>query len=96
MSQLSKKQITHIAELAKLQINEIESALLSKKLSAVLGLINQMQSINTQHVEPMSHALFQNQKLREDRADNELHRDSFQKLSGAIENGFYLVPKVLE
>jgi len=96
MSTLSKEQIAHIAELAKLQINEHESEQLSTKLSAVLNLINQMQDFDTHRVEPMSHTVFQNQKLREDIAITLSQRDEIQKLSDSVENGFYLVPKVLE
>lgn len=96
MSTLSTKQITHIAELAKLQINAFESEQLSKKLSAILELIDQMQDVDTRNIEPMSHAVFQNQKLREDKAIPLSRYDEIQKLGNAVENGFYLVPKVLE
>ena len=96
MSTLSTEQITHIAELAKLQINALESEQLSKKLSAILDLIDQMQGVDTANIEPMSHTVFQNQKLREDKALPLSQRDEIQTLSATVENGFYLVPKVLE
>ena len=55
-----------------------------------------MQAVNTAGIEPMSHALDVAQRLREDRVTENNLRDKFQKVAPAIENGLYLVPKVIE
>jgi aspartyl-tRNA(Asn)/glutamyl-tRNA(Gln) amidotransferase subunit C len=96
MSQISKSQIQHVAELAKIQVSDKESEVLSQKLSGILELVEKMQSINTDQVEAMSHALYQNQKLRVDHAVTFNERDRYQKLSQETDNGFYIVPKVIE
>lgn len=96
MSQISKVQIEHVAELAKIQVNSNESEVLSQKLSNILDLVEKMQSIDTAHVTAMSHALYQNQKLREDLAKKHDERDRYQQLSQSVDQGFYLVPKVIE
>ena len=96
MSQISKSQIQHVAELAKIQVSDDESEILSQKLSNILELVEKMQNIDTEHVEAMSHALYQNQKLRDDQAIVLNDRDRYQKLSQETDNSFYLVPKVIE
>jgi aspartyl-tRNA(Asn)/glutamyl-tRNA(Gln) amidotransferase subunit C len=97
MSSLSKEEISHIAELAKLRITEEESEQLGNRLGAILTLVGQMQGVNTDNIEPMSHAIFQNQKLRNDETIPQgIQPEILQKLSTSVENGFYLVPKVVD
>lgn len=96
MSQISTIEIQHIAELANIQISDQESEVLSQKLTNILDLVEKMQSVNTEQIEPMSHALYQNQKLREDLPIKHNERDRYQQLSQDTEQGFYLVPKVIE
>ena len=96
MNQITKSEIQHVAELAKIQVNDAESELLSNKLSDILSLVEKMQSVDTEHVEAISHAVYQNQKLREDLSQNDNDRERYQTLSQETDNGFYLVPKVIE
>ena len=96
MSEISKKDIQHIAELAKIQVSESESEQLSEKLTNILDLVEKMQSLNTDSVEPLAHAIYQNQKLRDDLASDDQQRDYYQQLSKETQDGFFLVPKVIE
>ncbi len=96
MSQITSTDIQHIAELAKIQIDDSECEKLSQKLSDILKLMTTMQSIDTGNVEPLAHAIYQNQKLRDDIANDDQQRDYYQNLSQDTQNGFYLVPKVIE
>jgi aspartyl-tRNA(Asn)/glutamyl-tRNA(Gln) amidotransferase subunit C len=96
MSQITKIQIQHVAELAKIQVSDQESEVLSNKLSTILDLVEKMQSVDTENTEALSHAIYQNQKLRDDQAKDDNDRDRYQQLSQETDNGFYLVPKVLE
>ena len=96
MSKISTSDIQHVAELAKIHIDDAESQELSNKLSDILDLVEKMQSINTENIAPMSHAIYQNQKLREDQSEDLNERDYVQKLSKETHDGFYLVPKVIE
>lgn len=93
---LSQQDILHIARLARLRINEAEAEAARGQLNNIFGLIEQMQAVDTQGVEPMSHALDVVQRLREDRVSETDQRDKFQKIAPAVENGLYLVPKVIE
>jgi len=93
---LSLQDIQHIARLARLRVSEAETETARGQLNSIFGLIEQMQAVDTAGVEPMSHALDVAQRLREDRVSEADQRDKFQAIAPAVENGLYLVPKVIE
>lgn len=93
---LSLQDIQHIARLARLRVSEAEAETARGQLNSIFGLIEQMQAVDTAGVEPMSHALDVAQRLREDRVSEADQRDKFQAIAPAVENGLYLVPKVIE
>lgn len=93
---LNIEDIKRIAYLARIEINEQEAAATLSKLSGILGLIEQMQAVNTEGIEPMSHSQDLTQRLREDVVTQTNQREAFQAIAPLTENGLYLVPKVIE
>ena len=93
---LDKTEIEKIAHLARLHINESETAEVTTRITDILALIDQMQSVDTEGVEPLAHPLDLEQRLRADEITEENQRDRLQKLAPASEDGLYLVPKVLK
>ena len=93
---LSHDEILRIAHLARLEVREDEVVALQQKLDAILGLIDQMRSVDTAGVEPMSHAQDLVQRLREDQVTEPDARALYQSVAPQVEAGLYLVPKVLE
>jgi len=93
---LSDDQIRRIAQLARIAIGEEESAQVRDRLNRVLGLIDQLQAVDTAGIEPMSHALDVVQPLRPDCVTESDQRARFQSGAPAVEGGLYLVPKVIE
>ena len=93
---LSHDEILRIAHLARLEVREDEVVALQHKLGAILALIDQMRSVDTAGVEPMSHAQDLVQRLRDDRVTEPDARDLYQSVAPQVEAGLYLVPKVLE
>ena len=93
---LDKTQIQKIAWLARLAIDENDIAGYSRELSNILGLVDQMNSIDTTNVDPMAHPLEIKARLRIDEVTETNQRDTFQAHAPAVENGLYLVPKVIE
>ena len=55
-----------------------------------------MQSVNTDSVAPLAHPLDVTQRLREDEVTESNRRDELQQLAPEVEEGLYLVPKVIE
>jgi aspartyl-tRNA(Asn)/glutamyl-tRNA(Gln) amidotransferase subunit C len=93
---LSLEQITRIAHLARLELSEVEARALREQLNDILAMVDEMIAVDTAGVEPMSHPQDANQRLRADRVTEADQREIFQSLAPAVEDGFYLVPKVIE
>jgi aspartyl-tRNA(Asn)/glutamyl-tRNA(Gln) amidotransferase subunit C len=93
---LSTEEVKRIAHLARIEVTESEAQAALQKLSGILGLIEQMQAVNTAGIEPMSHSQDVTQRLRDDIVTETNQRELFQSIAPAVENGLYLVPKVIE
>ena len=93
---LGKTEIEKIAWLARLAIGENDLTGYGRDLSNILGLVEQMNSIDTTNVDPMAHPLEIKARLRSDQVTEGDQRDKFQAHAPAVENGLYLVPKVIE
>ena len=68
----------------------------SQRLSSVLELVDQLQAVNTDGVEAMSHPMKATQRLREDEVSEINQREAFQAIAPDTEEGLFLVPKVIE
>jgi aspartyl-tRNA(Asn)/glutamyl-tRNA(Gln) amidotransferase subunit C len=93
---LTLEQVRRIAHLARLDVSEAEAQSTLTQLNGIFALIEQMQAIDTTGVEPMAHAQDLAQRLRADRVTEADQRASFQAVAPEIENGLYLVPRVIE
>lgn len=92
---LDKDDISTIAWLARLEIDEADSPKYAEELSRVLGLVDQLGQIDTDKVEPMAHPMDAQQRLREDTVSEANQRDKFQLNAPQTEQGLYLVPRVI-
>ncbi len=85
-----------VARLARLAMTEAEVQAAHAQLSGIFGLIAEMGAVDTAGIEPMSHAQEVTQRLREDRVTEANQRELFQSVAPQVEQGLYLVPKVIE
>jgi aspartyl-tRNA(Asn)/glutamyl-tRNA(Gln) amidotransferase subunit C len=93
---LSTSDVKRIAHLARIEVSDAEAEATLQKLSGILGLIEQMQAVDTTGITPMSHSQDVTQRLREDVVTAVDQRALFQSIAPAVEHGLYLVPKVIE
>ena len=93
---LDKSEVEKIAHLARLHISESEAEEVSNRITDILALIDQMQSLDTEAIEPLAHPLEVIQRLRVDEVTEENQRERLQTLAPNSKDGLYLVPKVLE
>ncbi|WP_044872108.1 Asp-tRNA(Asn)/Glu-tRNA(Gln) amidotransferase subunit GatC [Pseudomonas sp. LFM046] len=93
---LERSDVEKIAHLARLGLNEADIPRTTETLNNILGLIDAMQAVNTDGIEPMAHPLDATQRLRADRVTEVNRRDAYQSIAPAVEDGLYLVPKVIE
>ncbi|WP_031434793.1 Asp-tRNA(Asn)/Glu-tRNA(Gln) amidotransferase subunit GatC [Methylomarinum vadi] len=93
---LTADDVKKIAHLARLGINSQDIENYAKDLSNILDLMTQMGELDTAGVQPMAHPLDQTQRLRADVVIEENQREHFQAIAPQVENGLYLVPKVID
>jgi aspartyl-tRNA(Asn)/glutamyl-tRNA(Gln) amidotransferase subunit C len=97
---LSDDQVRRIARLARIEMRSGETEAVAARLNRVLGLIDQMAAVDTAGIEPMAHPLDaqlpQGQRLRADAVTESDRHELFQSVAPAVQDGLYLVPKVIE
>jgi aspartyl-tRNA(Asn)/glutamyl-tRNA(Gln) amidotransferase subunit C len=95
---LSVDDVQRAAHLARIEITAAEAFDVQNKLEGVFRLIERMRAVDTTGIVPMSHAQDVMLPLREDRVNESdpPKRDLYQRSAPAVEDGLYLVPKVIE
>lgn len=93
---LEKSDVEKIAHLARLHIDATEAQEVASRISSILELIDQMQSVDTHDVAPLAHPFDAVQRLRPDLVTEKNEREYLQKIAPAVQDGLYLVPKVIE
>ena len=93
---INKDQIKYLSLLSRMDIQESEINDVEEKLTKIIDFVDQLQSIDTDEIEPMAHPLNQSQRLRADIVLEENFRDKIQKNAKSTERGMYIVPKVIE
>ncbi len=93
---LPKEEVEKIANLAKIALTESEINTYTQQLSDILSFVEQMNTVDTTGIVPMAHPLDAVARLREDVVSETDQREHFQAIAPQVENGLYLVPKVIE
>ena len=93
---IDDEQIGRIAHLARIAITPEEVATLREDLNRIFAMIERMQAVDATGVVPMSHAQDVVARLREDVVSESDCRALYQSVAPQVENGLYLVPKVIE
>ena len=93
---LDKDQVQHIAMLARLKLANDEFDETVDKLSRIVDFVDQLSQAETDGVVPMAHPLNETQRLRADEVTEVDEREALQENASSVENGLYLVPKVIE
>lgn len=93
---ISAEEVKKVAHLARLAVPDDQLEGYTRNLSNILNLVDQLSAVDTAGVEPMAHPLDMMQRLREDVVTETNHREKYQSVAPEVENGLYLVPKVIE
>jgi len=93
---LDRSDVEKIAHLARMALDESQIAAYAKDLSNILGLVEELESANTDDVEPMAHPLHMAQRLRADVVTETDLREENQSIAPSVEAGLFLVPRVIE
>ena len=93
---LDRDQVQHIAMLARLKLADDEFDETVDKLSRIVDFVDQLSQAENDGVVPMAHPLNESQRLRADEVTEGDEREALQENASSVENGLYLVPKVIE
>jgi len=93
---LTLDDVKRIAQLARIEVEPREAERVLTQLTGIFRLIEEMQAVNTDGIEPMSHAQDVMLRLREDVVTGSDQHALFQSIAPQVEAGLYLVPKVIE
>ena len=100
---LTTLDIQRIANLARLALQPDEEARMLDKINNFFGIVEQISAVDTTGVVPMAHPVdaMRNSpeialRLRADNVSEPNQREANQQSAPAVENGLFLVPKVIE
>ena len=93
---IERQQVEQLARLARIALDESVIARTTSSLTDVLALIDQLQAVDTAGVSPMAHPLDAVQRLRADSITEPDQRAALQAIAPAVQDGLFLVPKVIE
>jgi aspartyl-tRNA(Asn)/glutamyl-tRNA(Gln) amidotransferase subunit C len=97
---LNSQDIARLANLARLELSTEESARLLTQTNDFFTIVEKMRAVDTTGIEPLAHPLDTIQamalRLRDDIASEPNNREANQRTAPAVENGLFLVPKVIE
>ncbi len=96
---LTPQDVSRIAQLARLELQSTEQAAMLAQLNGFFRIVEQMSAVDTSGVEPLYTPLSAVQevtlRLREDVVTETDNRRANQRSAPAVEDGLFLVPKVL-
>ena len=93
---ISIADVHRIAHLARIEIDTVQAEEVRAKLDLIFGMINELNAVDTAGVVPMAHAQDVALPLREDKVTETDRHALYQTVAPAVEDGLYLVPKVIE
>ncbi len=92
---IEKKNVEHIANLARLEVSEEEKNSFTREIGSILEYIEQLNEVGTEGVEPTAFMVPEHDPLREDVENKSLTAEKTLHNSPSAKNGFFTVPKVI-
>ncbi len=96
MAKITRKEVEHVARLARLELSEDEKARMTDQLDAILGYFDSLSRLDTTEVEPMTTVIPMVSVMRDDEVRPSLSLE--RALAGAPdrEGEFFRVPRIIE
>lgn len=93
---LTLNDVEKIARLSRLYLNDGEKAQTLQELNDIFAMVEKMQSVNTDGIEPMAHPHEAALRLREDKITETDRAAEYQSVAPDVRNRLYIVPQVIE
>lgn len=88
--------VKRVARLARIAVTDEHADQLTGELNTILGFVEQLNEVNVEGVEPMTSVVAVDMKKRIDSVSDGNKAADITANSPAAEDGFFLVPKVVE
>lgn len=93
---IKKDTIRYVANLARISLTPEQEELFAGQLSHILSYMEKLKKLNTENIEPMSHAVSLENVFRSDEVKDSLPKDEVLKNAPAKEKDFFEVPRIIE
>lgn len=93
---INRQEVEYVAHLARLEIDDAQKDKFTSQLNDILGYIDKLNELDTQGVEPMSHAMAVTNAFREDKIADSLGTEKSLANAPDARGEFFRVPKVIE
>lgn len=93
---LTLNDVEKIAKLSRLRLTDEEQAQTLEELNDIFAMVEKMQNVDTDGIEPMAHPHEVALRLREDEVSESDHAAEYQAVAPEVRNRLYIVPQVIE
>ncbi len=93
---IDRKEVEHVAQLARLKFDDEQIEMLLKQMNSILDYFDKLQELDTGDIEPTSHAVAVNNVFRDDKVEESPDKELLLKNAPSQEKGCFKVPKVIE
>lgn len=93
---LTLNDVEKIARLSRLYLDDGEKAQTLQELNDIFAMVEKMQSVNTDGIQPMAHPHEAALRLREDKITETDRAAEYQAVAPEVRNRLYIVPQVIE
>jgi aspartyl-tRNA(Asn)/glutamyl-tRNA(Gln) amidotransferase subunit C len=93
---ISLKDVEHVARLARLELSDAEKERMRRELDSILSYIDKLRALDTEGVEPTSHAIPMTNVMRDDAPRPSLPQDDMLANAPERSGEFFRVPRIIE
>ena len=93
---ITKEEVLYVARLARLDLDADAIDKFAGQIDEILGYIDKLNQVDTEGIQPTSHAISLTNAFREDVERQHLDRDRAQANAPEAEGGCFVVPKIIE
>ena len=93
---ITRREVEHVARLARLELTEDERETMTRQLDRILAYVEKLNELDTSQVEPTSHVIPMVNVMREDEPRASLSPDDALANAPDRAEGFFRVPRIIE
>ena len=94
--QLTREQVAKVATLSRLKLTDAELDTFTHQMQDILKYVDMLEEVDTENIEPMAHAVEQQNVFREDKLRESLPRENALQNAPNTDGSYFLVPPILK